>query len=61
MKETMDYELKYPKETRGKNDTRYSISGQKLRALGWQQKIFLQDGLREVVRWHTDHAIGAAR
>tara|TARA_R110000824_G_scaffold331078_1_gene517822 strand:+ start:4434 stop:5438 length:1005 start_codon:yes stop_codon:yes gene_type:complete len=61
MGEALDYELKYPKETRGKNDTRYSISGQKLRALGWQQKIFLQDGLREVVKWHTAHAVPGGR
>ena len=34
------------------NDKRYAVDGRKLRALGWDQKVRLDEGLRETVRWY---------
>ena len=44
--------LHNPIDTRGKNDIRYAICGQKMRDLGWTPKILLEDGLAEVVKWY---------
>jgi len=52
---SLNYECVYPKETRGKNDFRYSISGEKLKKLGWQQKVFIDDALREMIGWYQDN------
>ncbi|KJZ76092.1 hypothetical protein HIM_04548 [Hirsutella minnesotensis 3608] len=34
------------------NDRRYAVDGSKLRKLGWQQQINLEDGLRATVDWY---------
>ena len=46
------YKLEYPEKTRGGNDVRYSISGNKIRDLGWSPQWTIQEGLRDVVQWY---------
>lgn len=50
------------------NDFRYTIDAAKLRALGWEEKVSWQDGLRRTVKWYArfghrfaniDHALEA--
>ena len=48
----LDYELEYPEKTRGVNDIRYSISGTKIRVLGWAPSLSIRDGLRGVIEWY---------
>lgn len=43
------YELVANPPNRPRPDLRYAISGDKLRALGWQPRISLDEGLRQVV------------
>jgi len=50
MGKELKYDLVNPSKTRGKNDIRYSISGDKLKSLGWEQKIYLDDGLQQIIR-----------
>jgi len=47
----LNYELVDPKITRPRHDFRYAISGEKLKKMGWEQKVNLQEGLEEIVRW----------
>ena len=47
----LNYELVDPKITRPRHDFRYAISGEKLKKMGWEQKVNLQEGLEETVRW----------
>jgi dTDP-glucose 4,6-dehydratase len=54
VKKELVYELQYPFETRGVNDIRYSISGEKIRKLGWIPKVSLRKGLEDVAKWHID-------
>ncbi|GAB9464979.1 Dtdp-glucose 4,6-dehydratase [Globisporangium polare] len=35
------------------NDFRYTIDAAKLRALGWEEKVLWQDGLRRTVKWYA--------
>tara|TARA_Y100001938_G_C8076164_1_gene426232 strand:+ start:708 stop:1703 length:996 start_codon:yes stop_codon:yes gene_type:complete len=53
LEKELKYRLECPTKTRGVNDIRYSISGEKIRQLGWAPKVTLKQGLTEVVRWHT--------
>jgi dTDP-glucose 4,6-dehydratase len=38
------------------HDRRYSLSSQKVRALGWEPLVRLQDGLAETVAWYRENA-----
>ena len=38
------------------HDARYSLSSQKVRALGWEPRVRLDDGLAETVAWYRDNA-----
>ena len=53
--EIMDMPLKYelvdPKITRPRHDFRYALCGEKLKKLGWRQKIDLETGLQSVIDW----------
>lgn len=55
----MDKELKYklidPKVTRPRHDFRYSLCGEKLKNMGWQQKINLDDGLKDTISWFINN------
>jgi len=46
--------IKYVKDRAG-HDRRYSLSSEKLRALGWQPQYSLEDGLKETVEWYTNN------
>jgi dTDP-glucose 4,6-dehydratase len=37
------------------HDVRYTLSGAKIGALGWQPTVAWEQGLRETVRWFADH------
>jgi dTDP-glucose 4,6-dehydratase len=37
------------------HDRRYSLSSEKVRALGWEPRVRLPDGLRRTVRWYRDN------
>jgi dTDP-glucose 4,6-dehydratase len=37
------------------HDRRYSLSSQKVRALGWEPRVRLTDGLERTVRWYRDN------
>ena len=53
--EIMDMPLKYelvdPQVTRPRHDFRYALCGQKLKDMGWNQKIDLEAGLKSVIDW----------
>jgi dTDP-glucose 4,6-dehydratase len=38
------------------HDRRYSLSSQKVRALGWEPRVSFADGLEETVRWYRENA-----
>jgi dTDP-glucose 4,6-dehydratase len=38
------------------HDRRYSLSSQKVRALGWEPQVRFQQGLEETVAWYRDNA-----
>jgi dTDP-glucose 4,6-dehydratase len=38
------------------HDRRYSLSSQKLRALGWEPRVRFDQGLADTVRWYRDNA-----
>ena len=38
------------------NDCRYSVSSDKLRALGWAPAVKLEDGLRRCFRWYAERS-----
>lgn len=42
-------------EDRPGHDRRYAMSAAKLRALGWQPKVSLEEGLRLTVDWYSRH------
>jgi dTDP-glucose 4,6-dehydratase len=37
------------------HDRRYSLSSQKVRALGWEPRVRLTEGLKRTVRWYRDN------
>ncbi|HTX33166.1 MAG TPA: dTDP-glucose 4,6-dehydratase [Solirubrobacteraceae bacterium] len=41
---------------RAGHDRRYSLSSQKLRALGWEPRVHFEQGLAETVNWYREHA-----
>ena len=43
-----------PDPRRGAHDKRYSMSAEKLRALGWTPKMPFEQSLRETVRWYRE-------
>lgn len=51
----MDKDLKYklvdPKITRPRHDFRYSLCGQKLKKMGWQQETSLENGLKKTIEY----------
>ena len=38
------------------HDRRYSLSSEKVRALGWEPRVRFEDGLAETVAWYRDNA-----
>lgn len=58
----MNKELKYklidPKITRPRHDFRYSLCGEKLKNMGWQQKISLEQGLQSTINWFLKNKLG---
>jgi dTDP-glucose 4,6-dehydratase len=38
------------------HDRRYSLSSEKVRALGWSPRVAFSDGLRETVSWYRENA-----
>jgi dTDP-glucose 4,6-dehydratase len=38
------------------HDRRYSLSSEKVRALGWAPRVRFADGLEQTVRWYRDNA-----
>jgi len=38
------------------HDRRYSLSSEKLRALGWEARVRFDEGLERTVRWYRDNA-----
>ena len=38
------------------HDRRYSLSSDKVRALGWEPRVLFADGLRDTVGWYRDNA-----
>jgi len=38
------------------HDRRYSLSSEKVRALGWTPRVRFEDGLQETVAWYRDNA-----
>ncbi len=43
-------------EDRPGHDRRYSLSSEKVRALGWEPGVRFADGLEQTVRWYRDNA-----
>ncbi len=42
-------------EDRKYNDKRYSISFNKLLSLGWEQKIFMDEGLKKTIEYYKKY------
>ncbi|MFI4993974.1 MAG: dTDP-glucose 4,6-dehydratase [Solirubrobacterales bacterium] len=38
------------------HDVRYSLSSEKVRALGWEPKVLFEDGLSQTVAWYRENA-----
>jgi dTDP-glucose 4,6-dehydratase len=53
--ETLRYELVEFHASRPGHDFRYALDGSKLRALGWQPPMRLQESLRKTVQWTRRH------
>ena len=43
-------------EDRPGHDRRYSLSSEKVRALGWTPRVRLTEGLEQTVAWYRDNA-----
>ena len=52
---TLRYSLEYPAQTRGVNDIRYSISGEKIREMGWTPRLSIREGLEDVIEWYLEN------
>jgi dTDP-glucose 4,6-dehydratase len=37
------------------HDRRYSLSSEKVRALGWEPRVYFADGLRDTVQWYREN------
>ncbi len=46
--------LTYVRDRPG-HDRRYSLSSEKVRALGWAPRVSFDDGLADTVRWYAEH------
>lgn len=57
--EAMGKELKYEfvdhHSTRPGHDKNYSLSGEKLKNLGWQQPVNFKDSLKNTIDWQVNH------
>ncbi len=51
----LNYKLVDPKVTRPRHDFRYSLSGEKMKNMGWKQKINLEQGLKQVIDWFLEN------
>tara|TARA_Y100000593_G_scaffold94300_1_gene192736 strand:+ start:2712 stop:3704 length:993 start_codon:yes stop_codon:yes gene_type:complete len=51
----LKYELVDPKKTRPRHDFRYSLSGEKMKNMGWEPKTVLRDGLKSTVEWFINN------
>jgi dTDP-glucose 4,6-dehydratase len=49
-------ELITPVTDRPGHDRRYSLSSEKIRALGWQPRVFFAEGLERTIDWYRDNA-----
>lgn len=52
---TLRYKLEYPAQTRGVNDIRYSISGEKIREMGWTPQLSIREGLEDIIEWYLEN------
>lgn len=55
MGKDLDYELSYPTSDRPGNDFRYSVSGDKLNDMGWNQEVSLKEGLQKTIDWYLEN------
>ena len=55
MGKPLKYELVDPKITRPRHDFRYALCGRKMRDMGWEQEISLQEGLRHTINWFIEN------
>jgi dTDP-glucose 4,6-dehydratase len=55
----LDKDLKYklidPKITRPRHDFRYSLSGEKMKKMGWKQNISLDNGLENTIKYYLKY------
>jgi len=51
MNKKINYKLVDPKITRPRHDFRYSLCGEKLKKMGWNQEVNLGEGLQKTVSW----------
>lgn len=51
----LKFKLVDPKITRPRHDFRYSLSGEKMRKMGWKQEINLDDGLESIIKYHLKY------
>jgi dTDP-glucose 4,6-dehydratase len=50
-----NFEVKFVKDPRPHNDSRYCIDSSKLRKLGWKESSNFKDKLKETVKWYRDN------
>lgn len=46
--------IRHVEDRRG-HDRRYAVSIDKIRALGWEPRVVLEEGLKRTVRWYFEH------
>ena len=49
-------EMVYPEDIRPGHDLRYSVSGEKVKNMGWKQKVTIEEGIERVVEWELQNA-----
>ena len=51
----LKYKLIDPKKTRPRHDFRYSLSGEKMKKMGWSPQVDLHSGLKQTVKWFLEN------
>lgn len=51
----LKHELVDPKITRPRHDFRYALCGKKMRDMGWEQQVSLNEGLENVINWFVEN------
>ena len=57
MGKELDCEMVYPRDIRPGHDFKYSVSGEKVKQMGWRQKVSIEEGISRVVEWELNNNV----